>query len=154
MVIKKHCTKCNIEYPATRKYFSPDKRHDDGLYSCCKKCACAATKTWQKDNKEKIKERCKKDYKTLRGYITYLIRNIKARCNNPNNPKYNYYGGRGIQCLFTPDELFSWVVANNVEPRGRHIHRINNDGNYDLNNIEFMDGGIHISLHRNMQEKR
>ena len=25
---------------------------------------------------------------------------IKARCNNPNNPMYSYYGGRGIKCLY------------------------------------------------------
>ena len=34
----KVCTKCHIEKPATVEYFSPDKKHSDGLRSECKEC--------------------------------------------------------------------------------------------------------------------
>lgn len=148
----KTCTKCNIEKPATKEFFRPDKRYKDGFNSWCRKCHNTANVNWNSNNPEKCRKHQKKYYKTLRGYITNLMGNIKHRCTNLNSIKYKYYGGRGIECLFTSEALFDWVVMNNIEPRGRDIHRIDNDGNYTLDNVEFMDGGLHISLHRQLQE--
>lgn len=48
--ITKCCSKCGQEYPATREYFSPDKRASDGFYSACKPCRRRQNrKSYQKD---------------------------------------------------------------------------------------------------------
>lgn len=158
----KICTKCGEGLSATKKHFPPHKKTKDGFCSWCRKCHNTVTVDWQAENPEKHKKYQKeyhkehdKEYrKTLRGYVCQLLSYIKTRCNNPNYVGYKNYGGRGIKCGFTSNELFDWVTINNIEPRGRDIHRINNNGNYTLDNITFMDKGLHISLHRNMQEEK
>lgn len=39
--LKKRCSKCGVEYPATSEYFSSRKDSLDGLRGQCKKCRCA-----------------------------------------------------------------------------------------------------------------
>ena len=147
----KQCTKCKIEYPATMIFFPPDKRAKDGLGSWCRKCANTAKTVWQKKNKKHCKEYQKEYQRKYRqmlcGYITHLMNRIKQRCINPNSPIYKYYGGRGIKCCFTRDELYNWLVENDIDPRGLDIHRIDNNGNYVLDNIKFLTKSEHIKLH-------
>jgi hypothetical protein len=44
----KTCTKCHTPYPATAEFFSPDRRHRDGLHSWCRECSRAKTARWSK----------------------------------------------------------------------------------------------------------
>lgn len=169
----KVCTKCDVEYPITEEYFVLDNRSKNGLGAQCKKCDNARSQNWREKNSEKQKEYYQKNKekrngeskkwrqehredalnyqrlytKTLRGYINYLVSAIRQRCNNPKIHNYKNYGGRGVKCLFDSVKLFTWVVVNNIDPRGLQIHRINNDGNYTLDNIEFLDKSIHAKLH-------
>ncbi len=59
-----------------------------------------------------------------------------ARCNNPKNPGYKYYGGRGIQFLLT-----SWrELINLIGKRPNSLYsldRIDNNGNYAIGNIRW-----------------
>ena len=59
--------------------------------------------------------------------------NMRARCNNPNLPEYEGYGGRGITvCQEWNDsfELFrEWAMANGYEDN-LSIDRIDVNGNY------------------------
>lgn len=63
------------------------------------------------------------------------------RCSNPNNEHYSYYGGRGISVWegWRKDvKIFiGWCVANGWK-EGLQIDRINNDGNYEPDNIRFV----------------
>ena len=143
----KICTKCDIEYPATEEYFKLRKQRKNKLNSWCKECTRAAIRNWNKRNKEYKHNYYKKYINTIKGCIVQLINNIKKRCNNPEADKYKWYGGRGIKCNFTFDELYDWVIINNIDPRGLEIHRIDNNGNYVLGNIEFLDKNTHIKKH-------
>lgn len=59
--------------------------------------------------------------------------NMKARCNNPNRPKYPRYGGRGIKVCDEWNEDFAsfyiWSVNNGYSPN-LQLDRKDNDGNY------------------------
>ena len=145
--IVKICTKCNVEYPATREYFPENKRCKDGFSSWCKMCNYNSTAIWQKKNRKRRNEWMKKRYKTLKGYIGCLINNIKQRCNNKRCKDYKYYGGRGIKLCFTVDELCNWFITNKINPRNKQIHRIDNNSNYTLDNIEFLSKSKHMKLH-------
>lgn len=66
--------------------------------------------------------------------------NIIHRCSNPKATLYRLYGGRGIKCLISRDEIkFLWVRDNASEMKDPTINRINPDGNYELSNCEFIE---------------
>ena len=63
---------------------------------------------------------------------------MMQRCNNPKNPQYKHYGGRGIRVC---DE---WLdVSNFIEDmhpafkEGLSLDRINNNGNYEPSNCRW-----------------
>ena len=63
--------------------------------------------------------------------------NQVARCNNKNDKSYLRYGGRGIKCEYTLEEFCEWY-DNNPKPNDDYsIDRIDNDGNYSLDNIRW-----------------
>ena len=67
---------------------------------------------------------------------------MKRRCYNPNTEKYYRYGGRGIVvCDRWRDsfEAFYEDVSKLLHfgEQGYTLNRINNDGNYEPNNVEW-----------------
>jgi len=66
---------------------------------------------------------------------------MKSRCLNPNDYHYQYYGKRGIiVCNAWKNDYLAfkkWALANGYKP-GLTIDRINNDGNYEPDNCQFL----------------
>ena len=56
----KICTKCGVEYPATKEYFYVRKERKSGLGCTCVKCIRERDKLYRKNNSEKFKEKGKK----------------------------------------------------------------------------------------------
>lgn len=62
-------------------------------------------------------------------------RQLKQRCNNPNNPHYKYYGGRGIKISHRWDDYLTFARDMGLHPgKGWSIERVNVDGHYEPGN--------------------
>jgi len=89
--------------------------------------------------------------KINREYVAKRLKSIQSRCSLKNSPLYCHYGGRGIKCQFTLDELYNWLIDKNINPKDLECHRINNDGDYTLDNIEFLGHIEHRHKHRGIR---
>lgn len=139
---KKCCTQCHKVYPAIKKYFPIDKRSIDGLAYECKVCHNKRGLQYRQSEKGKIicKQTRQKYRNTIKGHLHVVYDGMKQRCNNPKRKDYKDYGGRGIKLKFkSPDEFINYIInVLKIDPRGLAIDRINNNGNYEPNNIRFV----------------
>lgn len=71
-----------------------------------------------------------------------IFNGMKSRCYNPNNIRYNRYGGRGIKIcdewLQNVNSFREWAIKNGYKP-GLSIDRINNDGDYSSDNCRWVE---------------
>ena len=78
------------------------------------------------------------------------FRNMKYRCYNSNDTRYNSYGGKGIticnKWLKNPVSFATWSEQNGWSP-GKHIHRKNNSKGYSPNNCEWLSPNQHKKIH-------
>jgi hypothetical protein len=91
------------------------------------------------------KERKYKKYKELKRKCPWILilRGIIQRCNNINNVNYNKYGGRGIKNHLTKKQIkFLWFRDKAYLMKRPSIDRINNNGDYKLNNCCFIETAI------------
>lgn len=64
----------------------------------------------------------------------------KARCENPNDPSYANYGGRGIKlCFASASEYINYLLSLPGADRSKEIDRIDNNGNYERGNLRWTD---------------
>lgn len=69
-----------------------------------------------------------------------LLSGIRTRCYNRNNSAYHCYGGRGIRNYLTVDDLrFLWQRDKASDMQKPSIDRIDNDGNYAIENCRFIE---------------
>ena len=68
-------------------------------------------------------------------------RNMISRTTNPADSAYANYGGRGITVCErwqgAPDGFLNFVADVGVRPKGCSLDRINNDGNYEPENVRW-----------------
>lgn len=62
---------------------------------------------------------------------------MRQRCNNPNNPGYLDYGGRGIRVCDRWNKFENFLTDMGERPEDRSLDRINNDGNYEPSNCRW-----------------
>lgn len=67
------------------------------------------------------------EYETWKG--------IRQRCQNPNNPSFHHYGGRGITLCARWQSFENFLSDMGPRPTPKHtVERKNNDGNYEPDN--------------------
>jgi hypothetical protein len=92
----------------------------------------------EKGQKDYLKSKEEKPW-----YGSYM--GTRQRCNNPKNEAYKYYGGRGIKSFLTEKEVeFLWHRDSAINMTKPSIDRINNNGNYELNNCCFIELEINV----------
>ena len=70
----------------------------------------------------------------------------KRRCTNKKSNRYKNYGGRGIKCLITVEEIKElWFRDEAYDMKIPTIDRKDNDGNYTVNNCRFIEKSINSS---------
>lgn len=77
---------------------------------------------------------------------------IKQRCYNPNSQEYRNYGGRGIKMCDewrnSSKAFIEWAL-NNGYSIGLDVDRIDNNGNYEPSNCQFLTRSENV-----LKEKR
>lgn len=147
----KTCTKCGIEKPLDD--FGNCASKKNGKYSQCKTCMnkhkCEYRKTYK--GRAVFRKAQNKYRSTICGNSRKRYRDLQRRCTDPNNKDYVRYGNRGIKCEFISAKDFAdYVEEIGVDPVGKDVHRIDNDGNYCRGNIEFLTPPEHRLKHREM----
>lgn len=97
-----------------------------------KSCGCLRKETIIKNSKKHgLAKRDKKHYL----YSTW--KNMRNRCNNPNNDDYEYYGGLGVKVCKRWDNFQNFIDDMGDRPEGMTLDRINPNGNYCKNNCQW-----------------
>ncbi len=75
--------------------------------------------------------------------------NAKDRCTNPNNNRFQHYGGRGIKFLFSSFEEFYNSVGKRPSA-GFSLDRIDNEGDYEFGNVRWSTSS---EQHKNQRKR-
>jgi hypothetical protein len=73
-------------------------------------------------------------------FLKRRIQVIKSRCNNPKHTRYAEYGGRGIKCYLTIDNLHTlWVRDKAWKMVYPTVDRIIKFKSYTLDNCQWLE---------------
>jgi len=126
----KICTECGLEKEINEFY-----KHPGGKYGVNSKCKDCKNKYQQTEERIIYKIENRKEFPWKR-----TLEYIKQRCDNPNKDVYKYYGGRGIKCQITSEELrVIWFRDKAYLMEQPSIDRKDNDGNYTFNNCQYIE---------------
>jgi hypothetical protein len=122
------CIKCKTEKDdaAFPRILRKDRGNKIYVYRTCLECKREKGKEW----------RMAKTEKDRRLHDSWA--GMKQRCNNPNNPRYKCWGGRGISHCeeWVVFEKFKKDMGHSWKP-GLQLDRKNNNGNYCKENCRW-----------------
>ncbi len=75
---------------------------------------------------------------SIRRRAAFTFDNMKARCRFGHHKRYHRYGGRGIEVRINRDDFIAWYIQEAGGRLDLTIDRIDNDGHYELDNIQLI----------------
>jgi hypothetical protein len=82
-----------------------------------------------------------------------FLKGARRRCTDENFDGYAYYGGRGITCELTKEQIFEIWMRDNAAGMSRpSLDRINSDENYTKDNCRFIELSENSSGRRNARD--
>lgn len=79
---------------------------------------------------------------TARGPTYRSWETMKSRCNNPNDPSFPDYGGRGIKVCGRWGDFVSFLADMGERSRGTTLDRIKVNGDYEPGNCRWSNSKI------------
>lgn len=112
----------------------------DNLSSHCKDCTKETAKKSKLKYPNRSKERLEKS-----PWIKYWY-NARRRCRDKNLQYWYMYGGRGIKCLITKEEIKKlWFRDKAYLMKQPSIDRKDSDKHYTYDNCQFLEMNVHSS---------
>jgi hypothetical protein len=69
-----------------------------------------------------------------------VFHGAKTRCSCKTDRAYKWYGGKGVRCLFTVEEVKTLWFRDGADKMQRpSIDRIDSDGHYEFSNCRFIE---------------
>lgn len=76
----------------------------------------------------------------IKNRLYIILRMIKQRCENPKRKEYKYYGGKGIKCYLTLNDLkYLWNKNKGWLLKRPSIDRIDSNKHYKRDNCQFIE---------------
>ena len=143
-IMIKICSKCKQEKLLSD--FNKDLRLKSGVRSICSKCR----EIFRFENKERINLAQLESKNRYPWTKTYNY--IQQRCENPKQIGYKSYGGRGIQCKITSEELKKlWFRDKAYFLEQPSIDRINCNSDYTFDNCRYIELDVNKKRERRIR---
>lgn len=119
-------------------------------------CECGQTSlVLTKDLRSGKSTGCRKCHVKTHGHTGTKIYNVWramiARCNNPDDARYKYYGGRGITVCARWLKFENFLKDMGIPPTGLSIERMDNERGYSKKNCKW---ATHTEQMRNRRNSR
>jgi hypothetical protein len=139
----KICSKCGVEKELSK--FNKEKTCKGGIRPDCHACSLLYSR------QQYIRFKEKKQMKLKEFWLKYpwkrTLSYVTQRCNNPKASAYSSYGGKGIRCLLTEEDIkFLWFRDGANLMKQPSIHRLNSADNYCIENCQFLEWEAHVKL--------
>jgi len=132
----KTCNICKKEKSLTE--FHKHNGRKDGYNEICKECRIEDSMIYYSQNQIKIRKN-NKLRRLEKPWLNCLV-HISQRTSNSKSSDFKNYGGRGIKNYLTKEDVkFLWFRDKAYEMKKPSIDRIDNDGNYELSNCQFIE---------------
>lgn len=103
-----------------------------------RKCRAAHQRAYYKTHKKKVLGIIRKYFKS-HPWAQKLI-GIRTRCTNQKQYSWEWYGGKGIRCLLTNEEVKTlWLRDRAHDLKHPAIDRINPNDHYTFKNCRFIE---------------
>lgn len=155
--LRYRCKDCDKVYYQTHKIEC--RKHQKKYNQRHKVKFAKRDRKYYQKHKPELVARAKKYRQTTKGDLRTRYRHLDRRCNNPEDAGYKNYGGRGIKNLFKSfNKFFIYVTIdlkmNTYEKvKGLQIDRIENDGHYEVGNIQFVTAKANSNNRRKRKKK-